>query len=35
LISETWPYDIDELREYYGVHNEELQMAMDFLFPPP
>ena len=32
LIGETWTHDIDELREYYGAHNDELQMPMDFLF---
>jgi alpha-glucosidase len=32
LIGETWTHDISELREYYGDHNDELQMPMDFLF---
>jgi alpha-glucosidase len=32
LIGETWTHNIDELREYYGAHNDELQMPMDFLF---
>jgi alpha-glucosidase len=32
LIGETWTSNIDELKEYYGAHNDELQMPMDFLF---
>jgi alpha-glucosidase len=32
LIGETWTDDIDELNEYYGAHNNELQMPMDFMF---
>ena len=32
LIGETWTKNIDELKEYYGKHNDELQMPMDFLF---
>jgi alpha-glucosidase len=32
LIGETWTHDVAELREYYGDHNDELQMPMDFLF---
>jgi alpha-glucosidase len=32
LIGETWTKDIDELKQYYGQHNHELQMPMDFLF---
>jgi alpha-glucosidase len=32
LIGETWTRDIDELRQYYGEHGEELHMPMDFLF---
>jgi alpha-glucosidase len=32
LIGETWTKNIDELRQYYGDHNNELQMPMDFLF---
>ena len=32
LIGETWTKNIDELKEYYGQHNDELQMPMDFLF---
>jgi alpha-glucosidase len=32
LIGETWTSNIDELKEYYGAHDDELQMPMDFLF---
>jgi alpha-glucosidase len=32
LIGETWTKDIDELKQYYGEHGNELQMPMDFLF---
>ena len=32
LIGETWTKDIAELQQYYGEHNNELQMPMDFLF---
>src|SRR5277367_2572733 len=32
LIGETWTKNIDELNAYYGPHNDELQMPMDFLF---
>jgi alpha-glucosidase len=32
LIGETWTKNIDELKEYYGEHGNELQMPMDFLF---
>ena len=32
LIGETWTKDIDELKQYYGEHRNELQMPMDFLF---
>jgi alpha-glucosidase len=32
LIGETWTKDIDELKQYYGEHSNELQMPMDFLF---
>src|SRR5438132_4670055 len=32
LIGETWTKNIDELKEYYGEHNNELQMPMDFMF---
>ncbi len=32
LIGETWTKNVEELKEYYGDHNDELQMPMDFLF---
>ncbi len=32
LIGETWTDNIEELKEYYGQHNDELQMPMDFMF---
>src|SRR5690349_5931039 len=32
LIGETWTNDIAELNKYYGEHNDELQMPMDFMF---
>ena len=32
LIGETWTGDIQELKQYYGAHNDELQMPMDFMF---
>jgi alpha-glucosidase len=32
LIGETWTKNIDELKEYYGAHGNELQLPMDFLF---
>ena len=32
LIGETWTKNIDELKQYYGAHSDELQMPMDFLF---
>src|SRR5579864_4031758 len=32
LIGETWTQNIDELKQYYGEHNNELQMPMDFMF---
>ena len=32
LIGETWTNDIAELNQYYGAHNDELQMPMDFMF---
>jgi alpha-glucosidase len=32
LIGETWTKSIDELKEYYGGHGNELQMPMDFMF---
>jgi alpha-glucosidase len=32
LIGETWTKNVAELKQYYGAHNNELQMPMDFLF---
>ncbi len=32
LIGETWTHNIDELKQYYGAHGNELHMPMDFLF---
>ena len=32
LIGETWTRNIDELKQYYGEHNNELQLPMDFMF---
>jgi alpha-glucosidase len=32
LIGETWTDDIGGLKKYYGDHNNELQLPMDFLF---
>ena len=32
LIGETWTKDISQLQAYYGLHNDELQLPMDFLF---
>src|SRR5246127_5497205 len=32
LIGETWTKNIDELKKYYGGHNNELQLPMDFMF---
>ncbi|MGE5113551.1 MAG: alpha-amylase family glycosyl hydrolase, partial [Acidobacteriaceae bacterium] len=32
LIGETWTSNIDELKQYYGEHDNELQMPMDFMF---
>jgi alpha-glucosidase len=32
LVGETWTSNIDELKEYYGEHNNELQLPMDFMF---
>ncbi len=32
LIGETWTKDIAGLRQYYGDHNDEIQLPMDFLF---
>jgi alpha-glucosidase len=32
LIGETWTSDVNELKQYYGEHNNELQLPMDFMF---
>jgi alpha-glucosidase len=32
LIGETWTSDIDQLKRYYGEHNDEVNMPMDFMF---
>jgi alpha-glucosidase len=32
LIGETWTKNIDELKQYYGGKNKELQLPMDFMF---
>jgi alpha-glucosidase len=32
LIGETWTSNINELKEYYGRHGNELQMPMDLMF---
>lgn len=32
LIGETWTRNIDELKDYYGQHNNELQLPMNFMF---
>ncbi len=32
LIGETWTENIDQLKQYYGERNNELQMPMDFMF---
>jgi len=32
LIGETWTDDINELKRYYGMHNDEVQLPMDFMF---
>jgi alpha-glucosidase len=31
LIGETWTSDVAQLKEYYGDHNDELQLPMDLL----
>ncbi len=31
LIGETWTSNVAELKEYYGAHNDELQMPMDLM----
>ena len=32
LIGETWTSDIGQLKRYYGEHNDEVNMPMDFMF---
>jgi len=32
LIGETYTSNREELKEYYGDHNDEIQMPMDFMF---
>ena len=32
LVGETYTSNRDELKEYYGDHNDEIQMPMDFMF---
>lgn len=32
LIGETYTSSRDELKEYYGDHNDEIQLPMDFMF---
>ncbi|HUA15246.1 MAG TPA: alpha-glucosidase [Verrucomicrobiae bacterium] len=32
LIGETWTSDIAQLKRYYGQHDDEIQMPMDFMF---
>jgi len=29
LIGETWTSNVDELKDYYGAKNDELQLPMD------
>lgn len=31
LIGETWTSNVSELKDYYGAHNDELQLPMDLL----
>ena len=31
LIGETWTSDVSELKDYYGQHNDELQLPMDLM----
>lgn len=31
LIGETWTSNVSELRDYYGAHNDELQLPMDLM----
>jgi alpha-glucosidase len=32
LVGETWTDNIDELKAYYGVKHDEIQLPMDFMF---
>jgi alpha-glucosidase len=32
LVGETWTGDIAELKAYYGAHDDEVQLPMDFMF---
>ncbi len=32
LIGETWTSDIEQLKRYYGEHDDEVNMPMDFMF---
>ena len=32
LVGETWTSDVNELKQYYGEKNDEVQLPMDFLF---
>ena len=32
LIGETWTNNIDELKRYYGLNNDEVQLPMNFMF---
>jgi alpha-glucosidase len=32
LIGETWTSDINHLKRYYGQHDDEVNMPMDFMF---
>ncbi len=32
LVGETYTDNREELKEYYGTHNDEIQMPMDFMF---
>jgi alpha-glucosidase len=32
LMGETWTSDIAQLKRYYGEHDDEVQMPMDFMF---
>ena len=32
LVGETYTDSAAELKEYYGAHNDEIQLPMDFMF---